>query len=95
MTKPWKKYITMENLPNEDMRILAETIGIEPVRDIITEFPGIIFSIPANAEYPAKVEYIKNEYDGSKECRVKLSKLCGIGERFIYRMLSKKSNSGK
>ena len=95
MTKPWKKFITMENLPNEDMRILADAIGIEPVKDMITEFSGVTFSIPANAEYPAKVEYIKSEYDGSKGSRVRLSKLCGIGERFIYRMLSKKSNSSK
>ena len=90
MTKPWKQFITMENLPNEDMRILAGTIGLEPVKDIITEYPGITFSVPTNAEFPAKVEYIKREYDGSKASRVKLSRECGIGERFIFRMLSKK-----
>lgn len=90
MEKPWKKYITMENLPNEDMRILAGTIGLEAIKNVITEFPGIIFSVPTNAEYPAKVEYIKQTYDGTKASRVKLSKECGIGERYIFRMLSKK-----
>ena len=29
MDKPWIKYITMENLPNEDLNIVAAVIGLE------------------------------------------------------------------
>ncbi len=29
MDKPWIKYITMENLPNEDLNIVATVIGLD------------------------------------------------------------------
>lgn len=90
MEYPWTKYINIDNLPNEDMKILASIIGLEATIKIMCELQGVNISVPQNATLSAKIEYIKEVYDGTKQSRVKLSKLCGLSENYIYRMYRKK-----
>lgn len=89
MDKPWIKYITMENLPNEDLNIVATVIGLDATIELMCELPGILISVPKNATLPAKIAYIKDVYDGTKQSRVKLSKLCDLSENYIYRIARK------
>lgn len=90
MEHPWTKYINMENLPNEDMKIVAAIIGLEATIKLMCELSGIMISVPKNATLPAKIAYIQEVYDGTKKCRVKLSKQCDMSENYIYRMYKKK-----
>ena len=90
MEYPWTKYINMDNLPNEDMKILASISGLEATIKIMCELSGVLISVPQNATLPAKIAYIQDVYDGTKQCRVKLSKLCGLSENYIFRMYRKK-----
>ena len=92
MEHPWTKYINMDNLPNEDMKIVANVLGLEATIKLMCELPGVLISVPMNATLPAKIEYIKEVYDGSKQCRVKLSKQCDLSENYIYRMYRKNIN---
>lgn len=64
--KPWIKNITEETLPNEDLKLVASTIGLDATIKLMCELPGIIISIPKNATLPARIAYIKEHYDGSK-----------------------------
>ncbi len=86
MDKPWIKNITMENLPNEDLKIVSSIIGLEPTIKLMCEIPGITISIPKNATLPAKIEYIMEFYDGSKKSRFELAKICDLSENYIYRI---------
>ena len=90
MEYPWTKYSNIDNLPNEDMKILASIIGLEATIKIMCELQGVNISVPQNATVPAKIAYIQDVYDGSKQSRVKLSKLCGLSENYIYRMYRKR-----
>lgn len=92
MDKPWIKYITMENLPNEDLNIVATVIGLDATIALMCELPGILISVPKNATLPAKIAYIKNVYDGTKQSRIKLAKLCDLSENYIYRVIRKELN---
>ncbi len=80
----------MDNLPNEDMKIVANVIGLEATIKIMCELQGVNISVPQNATLSAKIAYIQDVYDGSKQSRVKLSKLCGLSENYIFRMYRKK-----
>jgi hypothetical protein len=84
--KPWMKYINVDNLPNEDLKIVASVIGIDPTIKIMCELPGILISVPKNATLPAKIKYILNTYDGSKKSRFELARTCGLSESYIYRI---------
>ena len=85
-TPPWIDYITMENLPNEDLKIVATIIGLTPTIQLMCEVPGMLISVPKNATLKARVEYVKKHYDGSKKSRYELSKTCGLSENYIYRI---------
>lgn len=89
-TPPWADYFTMDNLPNEDMKIIAEIIGLSNVITLMCEVPGFTFTVPKNATRKAKISYIKQNYDGSKLSRYKLAKTCNISENYIYRAIKKK-----
>ena len=82
--------IAFSEIDNEDMKILASIIGLEATIKIMCELQGVNISVPQNATVPAKIAYIQDVYDGSKQSRVKLSKLCGLSENYIFRMYRKK-----
>lgn len=64
MEYPWTKYINMDNLPNEDMKIVANVIGLEATIKIMCELQGVNISVPQNATLPAKIAYIFNKFGG-------------------------------
>lgn len=95
LEKPWIKYITNDNLPNEDLKIAAAVIGLEATIKLMCELPGIIISVPKNATLPAKIKYIQDVYDGSKQSRCRLAKQCDLSENYIFRIYKKTQNDYK
>lgn len=91
--KPWMEYITIEDMPNDDLKIVAEIAGIKSALALIFCTPGLTVSIPKCAFKEAKERYIINEYDGSKYSINKLAIQCGLTQREIYRII--KRNIGK
>ena len=89
-TPPWIDYINMENLPNDDLKIVAETIGLDPTITLMCELSGMMISIPKRATLKAKVDYVMKHYDGSKKSRYELSRACGLSENYIYRIARKR-----
>lgn len=87
---PWIKNITKENLPNEDLKIIADILGLGVVIKLMCELPGMNIAIPKNATLKAKIQYIKQNYDGSKKSRYNLSKICGVSESYIYKIAQKR-----
>ena len=87
MDRPWIKNITMDNLPNEDLNIVATIIGLDATIKLMCELPGILISVPKNATLPAKIAYIMEVYDGTKKSRLKLAKECDLSENYIYRVV--------
>jgi Mor family transcriptional regulator len=89
LDKPWIKYITIDNLPNEDMKIIASVIGLEATIKIMSEFSGVTFAVPKKAMLAAKIKYIKEVYDGSKTSRSLLAKQCDMSENYILKLYKK------
>lgn len=86
-TPPWADYFTMDNLPNEDLKIVATFIGLEPTVTLICELSGSTIHIPKNATLAARKEYIKKYYDGTKKTRNELRRICDVSENYIYRVV--------
>lgn len=85
--KPWKKYITLESLPNEDLKLLATLFGIDVAIVLMEEYPGTTIIIPQKATHKYKVQYVLDHYDGTKKTRLQLSRLCGFSENLIYKIV--------
>lgn len=81
--------MTIDNLPNEDMRLLASVIGLEATIKVMSEFSGVTFAVPKKAMLAAKIKYIKEVYDGSKTSRSLLAKQCDMSENYILKLYKK------
>ena len=85
-TPPWTEFITMENLPNDDLKIVANIIGLMPTINLMCELPGMLISIPKRTTLNARIAYVKKHYDSSKKSRYELSRICGLSENYIYKI---------
>ena len=47
--KPWMENITIEDLPNDDLKFVAQCAGIKAALTLIFCLPGLILNIPKNA----------------------------------------------
>ena len=85
--KPWMDFITPEDMPNDDLKFLAESAGIKPVLALIFSSPGLTVSIPKTAFKEVKERYILNNYDGRKYTINKMAVECDLSQRHVYKII--------
>lgn len=86
----WMENITIDDLPNDDLKFIAQEAGLKQALMMIFLFSGVAVSIPTNPFSKLKENYIVNHYDGSRMSINKLATECGITQRHIYRILKKR-----
>lgn len=84
--KPWINNLTADVLPNEDLKIVAELIGLDVAIKMMDEIPGLIINIPKNGFRKARESYIAKNYDGGKKSRIKLALECEVTEGYIRKI---------
>lgn len=77
--------ITYDDLPNEDMQLIADTIGLEATVKLMEECGGMQITIPKNFAIKAKRKYIiENQHIVPKKLAIRT----GMTERFVYNVLN-------
>ncbi|HSA05714.1 MAG TPA: hypothetical protein P5556_00885 [Candidatus Gastranaerophilales bacterium] len=84
--KIWQQNLNLEDLPNEDIRIIADLYGIEFALTLLNDLPGVVINIPSNALKKIRNSYICRNYDGSKKSRMQLALECEVTECYIKRL---------
>lgn len=56
---PWTEFITMETLPNDDLKFLASLVGLPPIIFLMCEYAGTTYTAPKNATLKATRKYVK------------------------------------
>lgn len=87
--QPWRKYITIDDMPNDDLRTFAETVGIDKAIDTILELPVLAFSIPRKPFRRAREQYIMEQYDGRKYTLNKLALECDFTTKQVYAIINR------
>lgn len=77
--KPWMKDLTPDDMPNEDLRTLAEELGVETALKVIDAWGGLSINIPRNPFRIFITNYILKNYDGTRSCMIQLTKDCDVG----------------
>ncbi len=90
---PWIKNITEEDMPNEDMKIIAGLCGVDVAMELIDKAPGLLIRIPNNSFKHLKDAYILKNYDGTRGSVLKLAVECEVSDSYIYNTLKKRKNS--
>ena len=87
--KPWMDYIRPEDMPNDDLKFIAESAGIKSALALIFCTPGLTVTIPKNSFKEVKERYIMSKYDGTKYSINRLAVDCGLSQRYIYKLIEK------
>lgn len=87
--KPWMDYIRPEDMPNDDLKFIAESAGIKSALALIFCTPGLTVTIPKNSFKEVKERYIMSKYDGTKYSINRLAVDCGLSQRYIYKIIEK------
>lgn len=87
--KPWMDYIRPEDMPNDDLKFIAESAGIKSALALIFCTPGLTVTIPKNSFKEVKERYIMGKYDGTKYSINRLAVDCGLSQRYIYKIIEK------
>ena len=82
----WANYITEENLPTEDLKLLCEIIGLEATKKLMLNAAGDKFSIHAHCNQSYKRQYIIDNYIDTTSVN-KLAKECETTTRFVYKVI--------
>jgi hypothetical protein len=76
---------TIEDMPNEDMQLVADSIGLEATMKLMSDFQGVQLNIPKNWHIVAARRYIEaNSHLSPKKLAIR----CGVSSRFVYDVLS-------
>lgn len=86
--KPWMDYIKVDDMPNDDLKFVAETAGLKSAIALIFCTPGLTVSIPKNSFKNVKEQYILEHYDGTKYSVNKLAVDCDLTQRQVYKIIN-------
>lgn len=87
--KPWMDYIKPEDMPNDDLKFIAENAGIKSAIALVFCTPGLTVNIPKNPFKEVKERYIIDQYDGTKYTINRLAVECNLSQRYIYKILKR------
>lgn len=86
----WMENITIDDLPNDDLKLIAQTAGLKYALLLIWLCSGVTVVIPNNPFSKVRENYIVNHYDGSRMSINRLAIECGLSQRHIYRILKRR-----
>lgn len=92
--RPWMDLITIDDLPNDDLKTVAEVAGLETALALVFTGQSLTVSIPKESFKALKERYIMQNYDGTKYSLNKLALECNYTQRHIYKILNKNLNKG-
>lgn len=89
----WMINATAEDLPNDDLKFVADAAGMKTALIMVLLLPGTHLNIPKNALRLVKERYIINKYDGTRFSINKLAVECDLSQRYVYKIIEKHLNS--
>lgn len=89
----WDKNIklTMDDMPNGDLMLVAENCGIEVATKLMLNLQGVTINVPRGAMRKVVSRYICEHYNGSNIKQLALE--CHVSIRHVYGVLQKNKNA--
>ena len=93
--EPWMDKATPNDMPNDDLKYFAETVGMKQALLFVFLLSGVPVYIPKNSLRLIRDKHIINEYDGTKYTINRLAKECDLTTRQVYRIIEEHLNKSK
>lgn len=79
---------TIDDLPNEDLVLVAKSCGIDVAVKLITHLQGLTISIPRSSMRKIVCRYISEKYNGKNVKQLAME--CGVSTRYVYCVIQRK-----
>lgn len=79
--------LSKEDLPNDDLLLVAEKCGLEVAIRLMNQLQGLTINIPRNALRKVVSRYIREQYNGRNAKQLALE--CQVSVRHVYGILRK------
>lgn len=83
----WERNLTLEDLPSEDIKIIADLYGMEFAIKFMSDLSGVMINVPSCALKKIRNNYICRNYDGTKKTCMSLALECNVTEAYIKRIV--------
>ncbi len=83
--------ITPEDMPTENMQLVAEVCGVDTAINLLENMPGINVYVPCSGIKNLVNKYIIENYDGTRAGANKLALECKVSINHIYKLLKQKT----
>jgi len=85
-SESWLDELTVETMPNDDLREIAELIGLDAAKKLLYYFRGCTIIVPRIGVRNALPDLVRKHYNGfnARDLALKF----GVSERTIYRLAS-------
>ncbi len=93
--EPWMDKATPNDMPNDDLKFVAETVGMRQALLFVFLLSGYNVYIRKNALRLVRDKHIINEYDGTRYTINRLAKECDLTTRQIYRIIEEHLHKSK
>ena len=90
---PWKNYVKLEDIQNDDLKTIAEEAGLDISLKIIMALRGLTIYIPLKPFKKSIERYILAKYDGTKYSINKLAMECEMSQRQVTKIIKRKISS--
>jgi len=94
-TLPWMQNLTVQDMPTEDTKIVAEFLGVDVAVQMMEELPGIVINIPEYGLKKIRNNYIIEKYDGTRKTKMILALECNVTEGYIRKLISRERIKNK
>lgn len=88
MNEKWFKDVQPEDFGTENMRLVAELCGVETAILLLQKISGLVIYIPNNGIKSLMTDYIRKNFDGTRDCANRLAIECGVSINHIYNLVS-------
>ena len=85
----WIKDLTPDDMPNNDLALVANLCGVDVAIKLIDKMGGIPIYVPNRPTLALKNKYILKKFDGKRETIKELALECEVSEVHIYNLLRK------
>ncbi len=89
--QPWLHTIKEEDLPTDELQLMAQACGMDTVITALSELSGLTIRIPTKGIVKLRNEYIKKQCDGTKSSIIKLAREFELDQRYIRQILTKEN----
>lgn len=83
----WLKNLQIEDIPEGDIKLIAELCGLDTAVNLLENLPGITIFIPVTVIKKLKDTYISKTYDGTRYSIRRMALDLKVTERQIYKRI--------